>query len=396
MVQNGPKRVENETYLIFEALISQQYGEPNEAIEKYENLYKKTDNSEYLKEALKLSFALSLPLESLLEAALKDLPNDNEVTRIHAGWLLRQERVEDAKAVMHNLAKKEKSAQNLTILGSIYLYQKDYNTALKYYDTIYKQESDENSLMMIVELLDTHLGKTTEAISYLETHSRLQKSSKTVYYRLIQIYGKNKQINGLTSTYRRLYEEFGEKEHANKVVELLLFQRNRIGAIKFLDKSGHNPQMLMDLYASNKEYNKAFEVAEKAYKDSSSLIFLGLMAVYQYEDAEDKNSEKLLKSVSEKFEIVVKGLENPLFLNYYGYLLIEHDKDIQKGISLVKRALKQEPDSPYYIDSLAWGYYKLNRCKEALEVISAIVETIDEPEVKEHYEKIQECIRQAK
>lgn len=394
LVQNGPKTIPDETFLILDALDSQQQGNADKAIRKYKNLYEKTENPEYLKESLRLAFATNISLEPLLKIALKDLPDDKEVARIHAGWLLRQEKIDEAKAIMHILVNEDKSVQNLTILGSIYFYQKKYDTALKYYDTIYKQEASEGSLMMIVELLDTHLGRSAEAASYLETHTRLQKSSKEVYYRLIKIYGKNKRLDNLISTYQRLYEAYKEEKYANKVVELLLFQGDRQGAIKFLKESKHSPELLMDLYTSNKEFKKAFEVAKSAYEKNGSLLFLGLMAIYQYEDAVDKNSIELLESVSNKFETVVNSEDDPLFLNYYGYLLIEHDIDINKGIVLVKRALEKEPDSPYYIDSLAWGYYKLNRCEKALEIIEPIVESVSELEVQEHYEAIQECVRE--
>ena len=74
--------------------------------------------------------------------------------------------------------------------------------------------------------------------------------------------------------------------------------------------------------------------------------------------------------------------------------MIELFLDIEKGIDLVKRALLQEPDSPYYIDSLAWGYYKLGDCEKAMDIILTIMSKIDEPEVKEHYEIIKKCLEE--
>jgi lipopolysaccharide biosynthesis regulator YciM len=294
---------------------------------------------------------------------------------------------------MLELIKHEKSVQNLSILASIYFYQKDYAMSLKYYDTVYKKANDEASLLMIVELLDNHLNKTNEAISYLETHSRMQGCTKAVCYKLIQIYGKNKNIKGLISVYRRLYEKFGQKEDASKVVELLIYDNNQKEAIEFLKKSKHDPDTLIQLYASKKEFAKAYDTAKEIYEEAGDLHYLGLMAVYEYEGAKKKDSKALLDSVSKKFERVVQKSKDPLFLNYYGYLLIDHSIDIKKGISLVQKALIYEPQSPYYIDSLAWGYYKLNECKKALETIEPIIDKTNEPEVLEHYELILDCIR---
>jgi len=76
-------------------------------------------------------------------------------------------------------------------------------------------------------------------------------------------------------------------------------------------------------------------------------------------------------------------------------LMIEHDMDVSKGVSYVQEALKLEKDSPYYLDSLAWGYYKLHKCKEAKAVMDQVVAKIgsDEPEIKEHSEAINKCIK---
>jgi hypothetical protein len=394
-LSKGPTNVpfEQETLLALEALDFQQHGQIKEALARYETLYEKTKNPEYLKTALKLGFNSNYPIDNLLMVAKRDLPNDSEVIRINVGKLLNEGKVEKAKALMVDLVKREKNIQNLTILASIYFYQKDYSLSLKYYDAVYKEANDEASLLMMVELLDIHLGRTNEAISYLETHSRLEGCSRPVCYRLIQIYGKNKNIKGLISVYRRLYEHFGGNEYASKVVELLLYDNNRNEAILFLKKSNHDPKTLMQLYAAKGQYIDAFKTAKTAYADAGDLHYLGMMAVYEYEGAADKNSTSLLNSVKEKFETVTKNSNSPLYLNYYGYLLIDHDIDIQKGIQLVEKALIHEPQSPYYIDSLAWGYYKLNDCEKAMEIIEPIMDKTSEPEVLEHYKTIQECIR---
>ena len=381
---------EKETLLSLEALDFQHQGKIDEALARYRILYEKTGNPEYLKTALKLAFNSSYPVDDLLLIAKDVLPQDSEIVRIQVGSLLNQGDVEGAKNLMVDLVEREKNVQNLTILASIYFYQKDYPISLKYYDAVYKEAKDEASLLMMVELLDIHLDKTNEAISYLETHSRLEGCSRPICYRLIQIYGKTKNIKGLASVYRRLFEKYGDKQYASKVVELLLYDNNRNEAISFLKKSNHDPQTLMQLYAAKGQYEEAFKAAQMAYKEAGDLHYLGLMAVYEYEGAKEKISEELLLSVEKKFETVTKDSKNPLYLNYYGYLLIDHDRDIKKGIELVEKALIYEPQSPYYIDSLAWGYYKLNECEKALEIIEPIMQKTNEPEVLEHYKSIQQ------
>jgi len=81
-------------------------------------------------------------------------------------------------------------------------------------------------------------------------------------------------------------------------------------------------------------------------------------------------------------------------LNYYGYLLIDHDIDVEKGIVLVQRALELEPNSPFYLDSLAWGLYKQGKCFEANEIMKFFGEQIYEEEVLEHIEAIKKCLKE--
>jgi tetratricopeptide (TPR) repeat protein len=56
-------------------------------------------------------------------------------------------------------------------------------------------------------------------------------------------------------------------------------------------------------------------------------------------------------------------------LNDLAYYLIDRDIDIAEGLRLAGRALEIFPDNPGYLDTQGWGYYKLGRCEEALEVL---------------------------
>lgn len=70
--------------------------------------------------------------------------------------------------------------------------------------------------------------------------------------------------------------------------------------------------------------------------------------------------------------------------------------DVKRGIDLVKKALALDTsdyNSAIYLDSLAWGYYKLGNCLEAKKIFSTIAKELiqTEPELKEHNKIIQEC-----
>jgi Tfp pilus assembly protein PilF len=81
-----------------------------------------------------------------------------------------------------------------------------------------------------------------------------------------------------------------------------------------------------------------------------------------------------------------------------GYILIDHDVNIQEGMQYVQKALEKEPDSSYYLDSLAWGHYKLGECQEASEIMKKVVnlEGGDNAEVLLHIKAIEKCLKMKK
>ncbi|MBT0878610.1 hypothetical protein KJQ97_04155 [Campylobacter sp. 2018MI01] len=68
--------------------------------------------------------------------------------------------------------------------------------------------------------------------------------------------------------------------------------------------------------------------------------------------------------------------------------------DIAKGIKLIQKALEQEPDNAYFLDTLAWGYYLINDCKNAQETMQKVLQNEDvlnEDEIKLHNQRINKC-----
>ena len=127
------------------------------------------------------------------------------------------------------------------------------------------------------------------------------------------------------------------------------------------------------------------------YENTDNLDYLAQEAILDFEMAEDKNS--VVNSVVSKFEKVLENSSNHIYENYLAYILIDFDIDIEKGLVLVKKALEVEPDNIAYIDTLAWGEYKLKNCNEAYIQMKRVVDEVglDDEEINIHWEKIKEC-----
>lgn len=59
--------------------------------------------------------------------------------------------------------------------------------------------------------------------------------------------------------------------------------------------------------------------------------------------------------------------DSPETLNYLGYMWAEHDRNLDQARDMIAKALKAEPKSAAYLDSMAWVLYKLHQPKPALD-----------------------------
>ncbi len=81
----------------------------------------------------------------------------------------------------------------------------------------------------------------------------------------------------------------------------------------------------------------------------------------------------------------------PTALNGLGYVLACAGRDLTRALSLCKKAIEIKPDSPAFLDSLSWVYYKLGLLAEAqIYIKRAYDRKTSKDEIKEHYRIITE------
>jgi tetratricopeptide (TPR) repeat protein len=66
--------------------------------------------------------------------------------------------------------------------------------------------------------------------------------------------------------------------------------------------------------------------------------------------------------------------EDAASANYLGYMWAEKGVKLNRAAELIARAVELEPNSPAYLDSLGWVYYRLGRLEEALHWLGRAVE----------------------
>lgn len=98
-----------------------------------------------------------------------------------------------------------------------------------------------------------------------------------------------------------------------------------------------------------------------------------------------------------RFDDVVKSMQRTLTLdphhadalNYLGYSYAERGVKIEEAIALTKQAVALRPTNGYYVDSLAWAFFKKGLLTEAMaEMKRAVALVGDDPVIYEHLGEI--------
>jgi len=397
---SNQKAFEDEDRLIMWALYAKSQGDANSTITLYERLYVESGKKEYRDEELitmvqSKQHQRALDKIKIYESELEEGELDVRLERIKIAVLMEMGSYEQAKTLALSLVEETKAARDYQQVAALYMIQGRYEIALRYLQSAYAINYDENILDKMAIILYVNLNQKSEALSYLETHIRLHGCSEVICLRLASFYSEENNIEGMLRVYNRLYENTKDEKYAKTIVKLYNYKKDVIPLIQFLEKSGSDDPLLLQLYISNRNYAGVMSLGEKLYQEDGDPYYLGQSAIFEYEGAEDKQDKRMIESVMKKLNTVVESSQDPVYLNYLGYLLIDHDIDIKKGMEYVRKALESEPESPFYLDSLAWGYYKQGQCRKALNLMKRVRKNLgkDDPEVDDHVKKIQECIK---
>jgi len=391
-------RIANENDLIIQAIWYENQGNYKKSNYFYSILYDRTENVEYMFRELTTALYAGIDSKNILKLKewTKENPNNIQSKRLLISFYINEKKNQEAKEVGRELVSKSGKAIDFELSASPYILSGEYTKAVSLLEEAYKKSYNEDILIKITTILANYLGDIEGAIKRLEKHKSQNQCSEKICNQLVEIYTKLQQVEPLMKVYHALYKETKKDIYAVKIVEGYIYTEEFDKAIAFLQNDYSNDELLYELYLAKKDYSSALDIAEKLFIEQKRPKWLAESAMALYESAKNKDDEVMLNSVVEKFEQAIgDGVRDSVYLNYYGYTLIDKNIDIEKGVKIVKDALKEQPNNSYYLDSLAWGYYKLNLCKEAYIEMKKVVdiEGLDEEDIAQHWISIQKCNR---
>src|SRR5439155_1138796 len=173
----------------------------------------------------------------------------------------------------------------------------------------------------------------------------------------------------------------GNREARQRLVRLLLTQKAYEPALALLREAiQESPgdveaQLRIGLiYGELKDYVKAVEQIKLVLALRPQELRVRDHLAYLFEE--------LVHEMEEAIRLDPKHADA---LNYLGYTYAERDMRLEEAVALIQRALAVKPQNGYYLDSLAWAYYKMGRFQEALaEMKRAVAVVPDDPVFLEH------------
>ncbi|HQR73909.1 MAG TPA: hypothetical protein PLH07_02035 [Sulfurovum sp.] len=387
----------SEDELIIRALLYDEYRAYENSYQVYKKLFDDTGAEVYLfREATAALMGKRHILESIarLKTWDKAHPQSIEVRRLLIPLYLTAKQIDNAKKEAEFLLEQSTLPIDLDLASNSFLYAGEFERALQLLNKIYATLPQEEILLRITEIMDEFTNQRKEAIQLLETHRRMNIVSEELYIRLLLLYQKEKDIDGILETYKAMYAQDDSEEYLSKIIDAYVYKRDIDGAIAFLEKDAKRDDILYELYKTKKDFSKALILADKLYEENKDAKWIAEKGVLLFENAPDKNDKKMIAQVIATLEeAIALGVDDSIYLNYYGYTLIDKEVDVAKGMKIIQDALVQQPDNTYYLDSLAWGYYKKHECTKAYELMKRVVdeEGLQEQEIVEHWDAIKKC-----
>lgn len=391
------KEAIDENSLVIQALDAINQKDFNNAKKIYGILYSKIGSKDYLNELLPLTMYLGKYDEaiSLSQGWLKKNGDDNDIVRFLVNAYIGKKDYNKAKVELVKILATSKHSKDFDTAGNIALITHDYENARRWFITAYNLVPTEEGAEKVATVMYEYLTMKEEAIAFIETHIRFQGCSKRLCYRLAEMYASQNKLDEMLNVYRKLYDKYKEKESASKIVQIYLLKNSSKELISFLKKSKFDDTLLLEAYKSTKQYTEASKLSMKLYKQTKSSDYLAQSAIFTFEEATlhgKRASKEIVNEVIKSLETALTINDDDVYQNYIGYLLIDYNINVIKGIEWVKKALVHDNDNPAYLDSLAWGYFKRGECREGYEIIKKVKEQLKHDKtVQDHFLALKAC-----
>ncbi|MBF0282263.1 MAG: tetratricopeptide repeat protein [Zetaproteobacteria bacterium] len=293
--------------------------------------------------------------EKLLVAAIPAYQANTGMRELLASIYVERGNIDEGIAIYQSLLQESgEDVSYLGTLGIIYFSQQNYQQAANYFDRAYAENPDEKNTFYLAASLEA-LEKNSEAIALFK---QITKTPTPMHQEIMLRLARLEMI---------------EKSYLDAEQHLQMLIQEQPSKLAY--------SLLSNLYLITQDYQKLLDETDIAAESenwvTTTLLFnrsVAYESLKQYRYLEDS-----LKALLEM------DANHPEALNFLGYSYVEQGIKLDEAKALIERALAITPDNGYYIDSLAWLYFKQGHYQEALATqTQAIAILTDDPVMFEH------------
>jgi tetratricopeptide (TPR) repeat protein len=271
--------------------------------------------------------------------------------------LLRQERDWDTLIAYFNQRVAADSSDNRSRinLAEAYFWREDFDSAKVYLLPYYDIDGLLPGIQHLIGKTETRLENYPTAEDYLRRALTAQPDEASIYFDLAYCLDE-------AGKYQAAADILGVA--AGLFPEQTLFHK-------------YQAQVLLEAEA----YGAAIAALNKALAaEPDDLVSLSILASLYAETQQ----HALADSVYQKALVI--DAKNATILNNYAYGLAERDTLLIRAHKMATEAVRQEPNNPSFLDTIAWILYKLGRVDEAQPYMQrALDASTDEPSFELYY-----------
>ena len=289
------------------------------------------------------------------------------------------------------------AVQSFSMLANLYVRQERLKEAVTMFKHLLPLTANAGSVYMSLGKVYYQLAEFkkasqafAQAVQRFEPQSpqkRISDAQATAYFywaASLEAQGQDKEA---TSAYKKL------KSYHTFYVEAQLRLASMAIAGDKLEAAEIRLDKLVKDYPKNiavYEMLSTLRLQQKAYvqllKETEPALALEFSPVLLFNRAVALEFRKDFKHLDETLSLLLE--QNPDHaeaLNFYGYSLADRGIRLDEALGMIEKALQQKPKDGYYLDSLAWVYFKQGKYQQAVGVQRKAVELVpDDAVMQEH------------